>query len=432
MPNIITKKIKINNAVSFRNDIVSERSIFYMFIGKPNIWPNDTDPPAPIDNQENLARIYDEMIALKRLTPLDVRNVVPRINWNIYQIYDQYDHEDDELFSKKFYVLNSRFDVYKCISNANRKESVAEPFGRSLNIITTSDGYRWKYLYSISAGDQLRFLTNNWMPVLANEEVSRVAKDGAIEHVELFNGGIDYSPFATVQVEGDGKVKANIQVKTRVGVIYDFSYLNPGISYRNARAYVSDPSIGKFANVRAIINPVGGHGYDPIMELGAYYIMLNTKIEYNEGAGKFPTDVKFRQLGVIKNPVDANTANILSIGAARVLKQLDIEKTTGVFSKNEFLEGLTSKANAYVVTANIISNSGIVSFIQSAGLTKNFNNFNLGETVIGKNSGTTGSIKNIIFPEIIEDFGDIIYVDNKSPILRSIDQTETLHLVIEF
>jgi hypothetical protein len=35
-------------------------------------------------------------------------------------------------------------------------------------------------------------------------------------------------------------------------------------------------------------------------------------------------------------------------------------------------------------------------------------------------------------PELDHDSGDVIYIENRSPIVRAVDQTENIKLIIEF
>lgn len=429
MPNIVTKKIKINNALQFRDSLLSPSTSLYTFIGRPHTWENDTVPPIPGDTAEYHAKTWDEMIALKRILPTDIKSVVKRINWSLYETYAAYDHADDNLLEKKFYVMNQFFDVYKCIDNKNNSVSTIEPFGKSSNIFTTSDGYKWKYLYSISISDQLKFLTRNWMPVIKNTEISSVAKDGGIERIVINNGGTNHSFRATVNITGDG-TGANISIMSRLGVIQDFIFTNSGSKYRYAIATVNDTT-GRFGNVRPIISPVGGHGFDPVSELGSHYIMINTKTEYDEGFGDFPTDIQFRTIGLIKNPkqLDTNVSISLTLSS---LYSVRITEASGNFSINEFVRGFASQANVYVVSSNVVSGNGYIKYIQTNELTSNFRSFTINESIVGVSSGSTAKILSIENPEIQQDSGDIIYIEHRTPIRRLIDQAENLHLVLEF
>lgn len=439
MPNTITKKFKLVNAKNFM-DTLSESSgnSLYMFLSRPNKWEDDTVPDTPLDSQKDVARTWDEMISLKKISSENIINVVKRKDWTAQEIYAEYDNEDVNLFDKNFYVLNREFNVYKCIDNAGNSKSLVEPTGTSLDIFTTSDGYRWKFLYNIPTAEKLKFLTTNWMPVIKDENVAANAIDGAIENIKIYNGGVDYSPSAAVVIEGDGR-NATIIPRRSLGVIYDFAYTNVGISYHYANAYITDSNgFGRLANIKAIISPPGGHGNDPVSELGAHFVMINSKAEYNEGYGDFPQNFTFRQIGIVRNPLSSANVTAYSLPSIatsetlNALNGLTLKEITGTFTQGEFAVGLTTGANAYVVASNVASGNGYVKYIQSYGLTSNYKNFAVGEIIIGKTSGATANVSNLIYSEIIQDNGDILYLENKTPITRRLDQTDNLHLVIEF
>jgi hypothetical protein len=431
MPSIVTNKTKITNAKNFVSNLEDEtNNVLYVFLGRPNAWPDDKNPPIPGDTLENTSRIWDEVLGLKRILARDVKNVIRRVDWQVNEIYDAYDNLDPNLYTKRFYVLNKDFDVYKCISNNGNSRSLVQPTGKNANIFTTADGYRWKYIYSIPTADQLRFLTRNWMPVVIDEAVSELAKDGAIEQILLFGGGTEYSFDARVVIEGDG---ANVLItpKNRIGVIYDFNYVNTGEKYRYANAYITDTT-GRYANIRAIVSPPGGHGYDPIVELNAHHVMLSARTEFNEGFGDIPPNVKFRRIGLVKNPRTQNNilANALTLSGYYSVK---IGGANGSFIQDEYINGAQSNANAFSITTTVDSTGNtFLRYIQTDGFTKNFTSFRVGELITGQSSGTTGTVLEVIPPEVMHDTGDIIYLENRTPITRSLDQAEILHLVIEF
>ena len=431
MPTIITNKLKLNNAKNFIDSVsLDSGNSLYMFLAKPSIW-NDDIVLEPTDVQETNSKIWDEMISIKRILPSSIANVVKRVDWEIGEYYDEYNPEDPDLFSKNFYVLNSQFDVYKCIDNNFRAPSTISPTGRFVNIITLADGYRWKYMYSISTGEQTKFLTRYWMPVFKNTLVAANAKDGGIEHIKIFNGGADYSAYSNVNIIGDGQ-NAIIRPKINLGVIYDFVYENVGVNFRYANAYIVDSQAsGKYANIKAIINPQGGHGFDPVSELNANYVMINVRTNYNEGYGDFPGGFTFRQLGIIKNPVNRDGL-VAANTTLNALTSINLSNVNGTFSNNEFVEGTVSLANVFLVTSNVISGNGYGKYLQSFGLTSNFTTFTKNERIIGRTSGATATVANVINSEVIPNRGDILYIENRVPITRSQSQTDNLHLVIEF
>lgn len=211
------------------------RSKIYLFIGRSQNW-NDTattnaviekyegfntisdlNPPSPVDSIDELSEIYDDMIALKRVTRSDICEVVRKRVWQSDIVYDMYKDDygtlkpdgnvklssngQSKLYNCNFYVMNSQFQVFKCIynnqtvANPSGTPSTVEPTGTSTSIITLSDGYRWKYMYTITIPDYIKFVSTDFMPVRIDSTVKDASVDGSIQQVILdapgsgFNAG---------------------------------------------------------------------------------------------------------------------------------------------------------------------------------------------------------------------------------------------------
>lgn len=431
MPKLLTKNFKIASARKFRESIELNRANIFLFMGGAFKWPEENRPPQPLEDTKYYSQIYDNMIAAKRVGPLDVKNVVRRIDWKKNEVYNEYDDQDSLILEKDFYVLNSEFNVYKCISNNNGRISTVEPKGTPLLVFGTSDGYRWKFLYTINPQDQLRFLTKDWMPVVVDDTVKSVALDGGIESVKINAGGINYSTATKIEVDGDQQSKANIFARVRLGSIFDYQIIDSGRKYRNADTSFSSFGAGRFANVRAIISPVGGHGYDPISELGSNYLMFNVRTEVND---IFPSQIKFRQIGLLNDPKFADDITNISNSTISFTSSVRLNNVNGVFLQDEYIIGQNSASNIFSILSNstITSNVATITFIQGKNVTSNFISPVPGEKVIGVTSGASGDVVQVRKPLAGQDFGDVLYIENISPITRGRDQTENLHLVIEF
>ena len=123
MPNIVTNKLRIDNAKNFKNGVsLTSGNSLYLFLSKPSPWSGDGTVPDPKDYSLDTAKTWDEMVSLKRIIPSDIAHVVKRIDWAKYTTYAAYDNLDPDLFNKSFYVINSEFNVYKCIHNSNDEQ----------------------------------------------------------------------------------------------------------------------------------------------------------------------------------------------------------------------------------------------------------------------------------------------------------------------
>ena len=65
------------------------------------------------------------------------------------------------------------------------------------------------------------------------------------------------------------------------------------------------------AKVHACIPPVGGHGFDPVSELGGFNVMINARFEGTE-SDEFTVGNEFRKIGILKNPLSYDSKSDLN------------------------------------------------------------------------------------------------------------------------
>ena len=171
MSSVRSKDFGIFIAKQFRES-VSEPSgaNLYLSFGRVTPWTSDSSPPQANTSDVSIYEVWDNLIGGKRLTSNDMRHVVPRFNWANNTVYTAYDSLTDSRTLKnsntQFYVLTDEFNVYKCISNNYGSASTSKPTSTNPGgQFQTSDKYIWKYMYSLTAEDQQRFLTTTYMPV---------------------------------------------------------------------------------------------------------------------------------------------------------------------------------------------------------------------------------------------------------------------------
>jgi hypothetical protein len=432
MPAIVTSKFRLHNAEQFV-EAFSEASPsnMYLFIGRVDPWGtnagetgDDVNPPAPLDSFNQTE--YDhwrDMISAKRVQSGEVSNVMPRYDWTSGTAYAQYDNTDAGLFSSQFYVVNSAFDVYKCLFNAGDANSTVEPTGTAAEPFSTGDGYKWQYMYTITAAETLKFVTPEWVPVRADGTVSASATDGALDVILVTAGGTGYSATPTITIEGDG-TGATATATVAGGVITAISVQTRGSAYTYANVVITDGT-GSGASGRIIIGPKGGHASDPIHELGGFYVMMNSRLEYGEG-GNFPTNNDYRKIGIMKDPTQASDDAIAGDGTYAQDWNITVTGVTGTFVEDEIVTGATSAATGKVVSWD--STNSILSLINVVG------DFQDGETI--ENPGAAGSASidagGIDGGDLNRYSGDVLYVENRRPITRAADQIEDIKLIVEF
>lgn len=216
--NLITNQLRKQSAQQFIDRIQSGNDVYYMFIGRPTPFPDDNAPPTPVDNTQTLnVDVFEQMIAAKRVAPSDVQMVATRYDWTSNTVYQPYVHDGD-LSTTRYYVLVNRgvnHSVFKCIDNNNGFPSTVAPDSNSTSpeddVYETSDGYRWKFMFTIPDATYRKFATSQFMPVVVNANVVSNAVSGAIHNVQVQYQGSGYNSYGAgiiqiAAVNGDARV----------------------------------------------------------------------------------------------------------------------------------------------------------------------------------------------------------------------------------
>lgn len=435
MAQIITENFRVFNATRFVEYVVDTNTL-YLFIGRPQNWENEPTAPTPVNVPYQDTLYWADTVALKRIVPNDFKQVVQRKNWSAGIVYSQYDNASSTLYGSNFYVLTQDNNVYKCISNNFGAASSIKPTGTSINVITTSDGYQWKYLYSLSDTDLLKFLTGDFMPVNLNYDIASTAIKGTIDNAVVVNSGNSYTTNSniTVSILGDGSGATVGSILTTGANTIDRIILNaPGSNYTYANLVIQGGG-GSNATARAIVSPINGHGSDVLTELGARYVMINTRLNYAEGGGDFPVVNDYRRIGIVKNPISNATSTMATETTLDATITLNVSNVTGTFTLDEYISGDNTNSNAFIVSANANVSSGNVTirYITPIELFAGNIIFSAGETIRGANSLAVGTISTITPAEVKKNTGQILYVENRAKITRASDQAENIHIVIEF
>jgi hypothetical protein len=488
MPAIITNKFRIHNQEQFVESFSeSSANVYYMGIGRPQAWTTstrgdsrtqyegtDASPLTPVDSISQEFHTFDDLLAAKRVTSSDVSVVIPRRNWTTGTVYDYYRHDYGHyitgstssvitadsgataLYDATFYVLNSNNNVYKCLDNNSGANSTVEPTGTSTSVLSTGDGYKWKYMYSLSAAQQTNFLSTDFMAVATNSTVQAAATNGALDIVKIKSAGSGADSDGTttsISVNGDG-TGAEVSVTISSGVVSAVTVTTAGSGY--TYAYLSNADLVSAgitglsgAELDIIIGPKGGHGSNAIKELGGFYVMLNTNFEAGEtsNSGDFTTANDFRRVALMRDIESASSAATAT--TLRGTKAVLVTSPSGNFTVDEEINQATTGAVGKVVEWD--SSNNILYYIQTRfndeGVDSdgNLTAFSGTNTITGQSSSVTATpssstttVDNISFTsgynsgEIDEDTGDVLYIENRSPITRASDQTENVKLIIEF
>jgi hypothetical protein len=304
------------------------------------LWSNDAIPPVPADTLGNDNVFWAMAIGGQLMDPRNIALVCPfgsNTQWATGNTYDKWDINDTALYTNaNFYILNSQNEVLMCVQRGGLSlngPSTVEPkwfvtytsggattigFDTTTvgsanqnvfndgtkSILKTTDGYIWKYLYTLTNNEITNILQTNWLPV-------------------------------------------------------NFGLNRWGQSF----GLLTDP---QYTQSQDSVTTSGTNGY-AYKILGARYVLITTTLNSGApGSGVLPYGLNYRQVTLVKNPLSS--------------------------------AGGTPRATFAV---GILPNS-----TEPSG------------------DGTAG---HFVVPS-----GDVIYIENKSPIVRVSSQTELFKAVVSF
>jgi hypothetical protein len=441
MSSIITENFKILLAKQVYNLLevgansylpAPRKSYVYALMGKQLRWNAGTEVAGtPSDTITYLNDVYKTAIAAKRLSIENASLVAPRINWANSTIYNTYTSNTN------FYVLTSKDQVFKCLSNNSGALSTSEP---ELSLSTTSleepfvqteDGYKWKYMFTLTSIQKQKFLTEEWMPTVFNKFVRAAAEPGSIDIVHITNSGNNYTNGATqsiINISGDGTgavLKANVSDGKVVNIIIQ----NRGTNYTYANLSFQDVVGGSGSDAAATvsISPVDGHGYDPVYELRASTILFNVDFEEDE-SGLIPTNNDFREITLIQNPYLRGTTTLATSNTYSLYTKVKVSPGVGDFSSDEVVyQGTDISTSTF--TADVISFDDVENFLY---LNNVKGTLGVNQSIKGISSGAIRVVNSVTNPSLELYSGKVLYISDKLPVTRDPSQTERIRFILSF
>jgi len=499
MSAIITEKFRQHNAGNFFESFSeSSANVYYLMIGKATPFTSgttggtDNSPPTPADDVSTEFYTWDSAVALKNITSSDISYALPRRDWANNTIYDMYDDNISSsnastsgatsLYQSTFFFRTSDNRVYKVLdNNGGTAYSGSEPTSESTSAFALG-GYVLKYMYTISASQQTKFLTVDFMPVSTDSTVSAAAVDGAIESLQITGGsgytdgtyyaavygdgtsaGTSSGAIVSIVISGGAIVSFGLAAGTDTSIHdagsgYTYGTVNLGDDYIfSDTALTSSASVGSGTGgaVTVVISPKEGHGNDAVAELGGHYVMMQSTLTGAEGDDLL-TGNDFRNISLVIDPTTYGTSTVASASTHRQTYALKLTSVSGTFTADEKITQTSTGAIGKVVEWD--STLSILYYQQERfgdfgtnSTTGAYVAFSGANAVTGASSSATGTpdstadsavtlansntitfVDGYANPELEPDSGNIIYQENRKPIGRASDQTEDIKLIVEF
>jgi hypothetical protein len=307
------------------------------------------------------------------------------------------------------------------------------------NIFKGADNYKWKYMYTIDTGSKLKFMDATWIPVPVGSHTPNGlmtdAGSGSIDVINVTDGGALYDPSnsaISVVITGDGTGAAATAL-VEGNAIRDVIMTSTGKNYTYANVSFST-SIGFGAIANAPTSPVGGHGYDPISELGCSHVMVSAEFKGSEN-GTIPTDIDYHQVGLISNPTTRSL--FVENGQDYVPASGNIYKTTtdfivapgfGTYVADETIYQGDSPSNAsfFGTILSFDPATNVVRVLNMTGTpTKN-------APIKGYTSTTTRTLLEYQDPDFSIYSGYFNVIENRAGVTRSVDGIEQYKFVLGY
>ena len=358
-----------------------------------------------------------------------------------------------------------------------------------------ANGYIWKFMYTIPTDDVLRFLSTDFMPIVLPTDATRQATEAlataapdSINVVLVEDGGTGLTNgtyYAPIVGDGTG---GKVEITIAGGALSEVTVTDAGSGYTYASVPLQDglvngdpgwtgSAIGLYTDaglttsatgavpanatgaLEVVLPPQGGHGANMEEELNAKRVMTNIRLTYAEGSGDFPVDNDFRRIGIIRDPYAAGGTTFATAPTLSGVYAVKINGATADYVADETISQTTAAGGtAYGTVVSWERDSGnagpggagVLKYIQSpslhtdAGVVRAFENS--GNAITGAQSLASGTVdggnndqlvgvtfsSGLASPEIGNNTGEIIYVENRRLITRAADQIEDIKLVIEF
>ena len=302
--------------------------------------------------------------------------------------------------------------------------------------------------------------------------------------------GVKNRIYTNIPISGDGSGALCTIVTNNDAKVESITVTNGGSGYTygvvDLRKTGTFPTATIDPVFKVIIPPSIGHGYDVYRELGAKNVLLYSRIENDVENPDFTIGNKIARVGVVQNPqAYASNDNLeldkasgvgalllkgpsgnedlyqntdftpnqeitqtVGVGTTAVAKVVSYDKTTGVLKywQDRTLAGFTTDGQIttpeYGYSINAFSKDVSDLNLTIFGGTNNL--------IIDKNFGTAGNpgistvinnrtyylgqsfVGGLAAPEVKQYSGEIIHVDNRTSITRSVNQKEDIKIILQF
>lgn len=435
--------------------------------------------------------VLDNLISLVKVTAQD--RLIPRNSWTsgrIYKVYDPYDPLTFDLEGNKYpSYITINDNIYVCLGNNGEIASTVSP-GTNYNtfgdpdpnnqaavdhVLKTTDGYVWAFLQNNSVSSP--FYTEEFIPAnpdLVDKTSAKAATGGLLYNFRIENGGsnldVNTISIKLTGVDENGAAKTTIDLMdddrftVTIGggndsiqsIVYDDTNdaasptdILTGYLKASVQAYDDQsPNLIDDVIVKPLIAPIDGFGASPRSDLPCFYAGCYASFKGTVD-GEALIDTPIRQVSLIKNP-------------ERSLDSPSASDNGGVYEDEEALDAVNyiQLSPSALSSSNVLPTGSLISqptgegiaYVDKYDITNNriyyhtnsnneviYNPFiDDDDIIVTSIDGVTSvsynhvNVKGFVNSEYVHNTGKVMFVDHRKKIIRNIDQTEDIKIVVQF
>ena len=499
MPSTIRSSFRVKNVENFIHSLHENENTLYIGIGRPQFWDvnasSDGTIPVPHNNIQSENSDWSDLMHLKKIGGSNISHGIARRKWQANEKYDAYRDDwtgsresvvggiyPNDISESKYYTVTDNGTVFICVKQGFASDGTVVPsvqspqdgsstvstgvtFAVTSGLVITSDGYIWKKVSTLTASDSTSFLTSDFTPIKTYHDNPGTSDAAAADQWlsqtnSATHGGGVYNINVTSSATWTGFSGVYHIVNAKAGTVQGnatkiLAAKGDGVGLKYIAVFgdnllknviVTDPGFGytwvEFsfgtgsATLEAIYTPQRGIGVDPVKDLSAHNMILNSSFVADENDGAvdlahrdFTVTNEYRKVVLVSNP---RLQNGTLATAARLDMTHYMEYTGTTPAPDVIITQDTPQVKGRVVDASadklrVLKINSPESVAETASDPEA--DFANGAYTF---SGGTLTVSSILEPEVKFGSGDIIYTDYRRPILRDINQSEDIKIVVEY
>lgn len=406
------------------------------------------------------------MYSMHKVFPGGVSRVVPRSDWTYGKIYNSYPQEGNYVLVKDYDSGFASTNVYVCLHSPTTP-SYYPPSGTSNVPFTLADNYVWKYAYSITNSQSIRFLNDKWMPVpekISTSEYANITSDSPNygQYVSQINAeaGTVYgvtldSDLLHTQFTTDSDLRILFQnnkyklemVGRDVGTNtptqhfrlnfyfdsdsnhYYTSMLEAGKGYIGPITISYDSEAAPILGITAEPSPGAGFGSNISQELGANHIMISVRNFPDEESNVVYDGSLYNMISLHINPIDATTKLVAKDEFYITCNYFDVEDPVA-WAVGDFFRPYYNDDGRRGLVISV--KDGKVYYI-STGYGNHYDAFADSEVLSLVSGNKVNTVKKAHNRNITFNSSDLLIVDYKeTEVTRDEGQIESFNFVLSF